>query len=113
MEKRITELEARIEAKAEPYLEMIEQIDSIPGIERTSAVTIFAEVGPHVAEMSRVMRSLHHGRGVSREQRKCWKAKKSQKNDAREQASERGLVAGGLGELSLIEPDRPILSTNT
>ncbi|WP_339807631.1 IS110 family transposase [Paenibacillus sp. FSL R7-0337] len=51
LEKRITELEARIEAKAEPYLEKIEQIDSIPGIERTSAVTIFAEVGPHVAEM--------------------------------------------------------------
>ncbi|MFD1908282.1 hypothetical protein ACFSQ7_36225 [Paenibacillus rhizoplanae] len=79
LEKRITELEARIEAKAEPYLEMIEQIDSIPGIERTSAVTIFAEVGPHVAEMSRVMRSLHHGRGCVQGTTKVLESEKKSK----------------------------------
>ncbi len=51
LEQKIARLEERIEACIGAYAEMIEQIDSIPGIERTSALTIFAEIGPHVAEM--------------------------------------------------------------
>lgn len=51
LEQKIARLEEKIEACVEEYQEVVERIDSIPGIERTSAITIFAEIGPHVAEM--------------------------------------------------------------
>ncbi|THF73470.1 IS110 family RNA-guided transposase [Cohnella fermenti] len=51
LEEKIGRLEEKIEWRIGAYEEMIEQIDSIPGIERTSAITILAEMGPHVAEM--------------------------------------------------------------
>jgi len=51
LEQKIVRLEGRIDACVDAYREVIEQIDSIPGIERTSAITIFAEIGPCVAEM--------------------------------------------------------------
>lgn len=51
LEKKIARLEAQIEERIGAYREVVEQIDSIPGVERTSAITIFAEIGPRVAEM--------------------------------------------------------------
>ncbi|MEF2248835.1 IS110 family transposase [Paenibacillus sp. IITD108] len=51
LEKKIARLEEKIDESVETYKELVDQIDSIPGIEHTSAVTIFAEIGPCVAEM--------------------------------------------------------------
>lgn len=51
LEKKIARLEAQIDERVETYKELVDRIDSVPGIEHTSAVTIFAEIGPCVAEM--------------------------------------------------------------
>jgi transposase len=51
LEKKIARLEEKIDECVKTYKEITDRIDSVPGIERTSAITIFAEIGPCVAEM--------------------------------------------------------------
>jgi transposase len=46
LEQRIAALDVRINTLLEPYQEQIELLDSIPGIDKLAAATIFAEIGP-------------------------------------------------------------------
>jgi transposase len=51
LEARIKKQESRIEKLLENYKEEVQLIDSIPGIEESTAATLFAEIGPNVSEV--------------------------------------------------------------
>lgn len=65
LEKQIEQVEVRIEGKLAPYAEELEWLDSIPGIERNTAVAIFAELGPEVHKRFETEEQLTSWAGVS------------------------------------------------
>ena len=52
----ITELDTRIEAEIGPFADQVERLDAIPGIDRTAAQAIIAEIG---VDMSRFPTPAH------------------------------------------------------
>jgi transposase len=49
LQKRRSDLEAKIWAAAEPYRELIERLDAVPGINRDAALEILGEIGPDMS----------------------------------------------------------------
>lgn len=47
-EEKIFQLDMRIEKYLEPYEEVVNRLDAIPGVNRTGAAVILAEIGPNV-----------------------------------------------------------------
>ncbi|MDF2650808.1 MAG: transposase [Paenibacillus sp.] len=61
LEYQIETLEHRIDACLAPYVEDIERIDTVPGLDQHAAAAVFAEMGQNVADMLRPTLSLRRG----------------------------------------------------
>jgi len=64
LEKKVGRLESKIQAHLEPYKDEIGWLDSIPGVEESTAVAIFAEIGPEVSTMFRADAQLAAWAGI-------------------------------------------------
>ncbi|MNJ40079.1 Transposase IS116/IS110/IS902 family protein [compost metagenome] len=65
LEVQIDQLEAEIDNELSEYKQEIEWLDSIPGVDKNSAVAIFAEMGPDVSQRFPTIEQFSSWSGVS------------------------------------------------
>lgn len=65
LQKRIDKILAMMTTISEPYKKLLDQLDSIPGIDTTAAILILAEIGPNPQEIFKSSAHLCSWAGLS------------------------------------------------
>ncbi|PZM61756.1 transposase, partial [Paenibacillus dendritiformis] len=105
-EAELQEIESLIDEQLEPYRKEIECLDSIPGIDKSCASAIFAEMGPDIATRFPTVEQFTSWAGVSPGNHESAGAQEKPEMPAREQVSETQHNASGMGKLQVKESNR-------